>query len=466
MPDPHGLPLDPTDPSADPFAPIDPRNQVLAEDAAGADEAMEDAADEAAEAEDERQLAVAREAAESPTAALRDLRICFVGKLGGMSRRDVHRIVRQQGGLPIERCELPLDWVVLGADELPLGDEDGLDETVRDAAASGQVEILTETQFWQRLGWGENEQHVRRLYTPAMLAQLLNVPVSVVRRWHRRGLIVPSREVHRLPYFDFQEVATARRLAELLSAGATPAAIERQLAQLAQLVPEVERPIAQLSVIVEGRGLLLRQGEGLVEPGGQMRFDFPEEAPPGSDAVADDPAATAATRPPAIPIRDWLAQRHEPLPTCEELVAAASELEDDGQVVDAIATYRLALAVGGPRPELCFRLAELLYMSGDVTAARERYSMAIEMDENYVEARANLACVLVETGQTELAIAAFQGALRSHPDYPDVHYHLANLLDRCGDETTARHHWERFLALASESPWADEARERLGMFDS
>ena len=35
--------------------------------------------------------------------------------------------------------------------------------------------------------------------------------------------------------------------------------------------------------------------------------------------------------------------------------------------------------------------------------------MAIELDEDYVEARANLGCVLAEWGQRELAIAAFEG---------------------------------------------------------
>ena len=55
-----------------------------------------------------------------------------------------------------------------------------------------------------------------------MLAELLGVSVAVIRRWHRRGLIVPAREVRRLPYFDFHEVATARRLAQLLAAGVSP----------------------------------------------------------------------------------------------------------------------------------------------------------------------------------------------------------------------------------------------------
>ena len=87
--------------------------------------------------------------------------------------------------------------------------------------------------------------------------------------------------------------------------------------------------------------------------------------------------------------------------------------------------------------------------------------MAIELDEDYVEARANLACVLVETGEIELAIAAFQGALKSHPDYPDVHYHLARVLDEFEQTAEAEHHWRRFLELAPDSPWADEAQMRL-----
>ena len=107
--------------------------------------------------------------------------------------------------------------------------------------------VITETQLWQRLGLVEAEQHVHRLYTPAMLAELLQVPVAIVRRWHRRGLIVPRREVRKLPYFDFQEVATARQLAELLAAGMSPQAIEKKLAGWSGIGALVSlRPLAQL----------------------------------------------------------------------------------------------------------------------------------------------------------------------------------------------------------------------------
>ena len=127
-----------------------------------------------------------------------------------------------------------------------------LDDATRAAVDEGRIEVITETQLWQRLGLVEAEQHVHRLYTPAMLAELLQVPVAIVRRWHRRGLIVPRREVRRLPYFDFQEVATARRLAELLAAGMSPQAIEKKLAELARY--RARHRTAAGSVVGDRRG--------------------------------------------------------------------------------------------------------------------------------------------------------------------------------------------------------------------
>lgn len=379
------------------------------------------------------------------------LRVAFVGKLGGMSRREAQGLVREQGGIPVDDAADDVDLIVLGADELPLDEEQLLAEPLRLRAAEGRLEILSETQFWQRLGLMEEEADVR-LYTPAMLAELLSVPVSIIRRWHRRKLIIPVREVRRLPYFDFQEVATARQLAAMLAAGASPDAIERKLAALARYVPEVERPLAQLSVIVQGKQLLLRQGEGLIEPGGQLRIDF--------DALEEPPAPVEET--PPLPETLLLPTDNSLSADPDKLSDLADLMEDEGHLEQAIEFYRAALAAGGPTPEICFRLAELLYRQGDTSAARERYYMAIELDEDYVEARANLGCVLAETGQLELAAAAFEGALRYHEDYPDAHYHLARTLDELGQYEAAGEHWRCFLALVPTGPWAEEARRRLG----
>jgi len=211
-----------------------------------------------------------------------------------------------------------------------------------------------------------------------------------------------------------------------------------------------------LSVIVEGKQLLLRQGAGLIEPGGQLRLDF--------DVNERSEDAPEAVRMP-IPC-DVLAVRggaaDEPaMATPDEMLHLAAILEDEGELKHASEMVRAAMAAGGPTAESCFLLAELLYQLGDLSAARERLYMAIEIDEDYVEARANLGCILVELNQHELAVAAFEGALAFHRDYPDVHYHLARTLDELGRPDEAEGHWRAFLQLAPDSPWAEQAAERL-----
>jgi len=397
---------------------------------------------------------------------LEGVRIAFVGKLASMSKREAARLEREQGAVVAERPDASVDLVVVGEEGLPLGDavdpDELFDAETRRAVERGSLRVVPETELWQRLGLVEAEQDVRRLYTPAMLAELLGVPVAVIRRWHRRGLIVPVREVRRLPYFDFQEVATARRLAELLAAGMSPGAIEKKLAALARYLPGVRRPLAQLSVIIEGKEILLRQGDGLIEPGGQLRFDF--EAAEQQEVFGERAGETADEAPCDVHGVLSLAPRHDGdlAPTSpQELCRMAARLEDEGQLEAAVEMYRAAMAAAGPVPEICFQVAELLYRLGDLGGARERYFTTIELDENYVEARANLGCVLAETGQRELAVAAFQGALAYHADYADVHYHLARTLDELARGDEAETHWRAFLDLAPDSPWADQARSRL-----
>jgi tetratricopeptide (TPR) repeat protein len=389
--------------------------------------------------------------ASPPTAQLQGHRVAFLGKLGGMNRRELFRLVREQGGTPVEDPHQGVDLLVVGAEELPLRAEDELMEAaLRERAERGEFRILRETEFWELLGHlPDSSRHARQLYTPAMLAELLDVSVATVRRWHRRGLIVPAEEVHRLPYFDFTEVTTARQLAQLVASGASPGWIERKLSELSRYLPEVERPLAQLQVILEGKHLLLRQGEGLIDSGGQLWIDF--------EALESD------ARPPH-PETLTLPDRSEPVEQERDphaLLEQAEWLEDEGELEQAMEAYRAALAAGGVQSVVCFQLAELLYRLGDTAAARERYFMAIELDEDFVEARANLGCVLAEEGKLEWAVAAFQGALRYHPDYSDVHYHLARALDDLERTEEAGQHWRRFLELAPNSPWAEEARTRL-----
>jgi len=387
-------------------------------------------------------------------------RITIVGRLGGMNRREAGNLLRSYGAIIVESETTPVDWIVIGAEESPLAEAELIDAATRHRVQIGQSQILHETDLWQRLGLVDAENSIRKLHTPAMLAHLLGVSVRVIRRWHRRGLIKPVRTLHRLPYFDFQEVATARRLAQWVASGASPEAIERRLMQLLEVVPDLRRPLDQLLILVEGKQVLLRQGEGLIEPGGQLRFDFErlEDEPTGGPKPFDgNPVSIRFPDPLAFP------PSHDVAETDDDLLMSAYSAEDDGDLAYAIDCYHALLARDGARAEWHFQIGELLYRLGETVAARERYYAAIEVDPDYVEARSSLAGVLSETGQLELAVAAYQGALALHDDFPDVHYNLGRLLDQLDRIREADQHWKRFLQLAPGSPWADEARQRLGL---
>ena len=388
-------------------------------------------------------------------------RIALLGKLGGMNRREAANLLRSYSAMVVDLDASEIDWVVIGAEETPLSGAALLPDAIREAASRGRLEEIPETELWQRIGLIDVERSIQRYYTPAMLASLLGVSVRVIRRWHRRGLIVPARTLHKLPYFDFQEVATARRLAELMAAGASPKAIESRLRELGDVLPGVSRPLAQLSVLIEGRQVLLRQGEGLIEPGGQLRFDF--DAPDSEEAegferseiLSLDRASTGAG---GMSLREsaagggsagsgWNADE-------DEWLQAVYDSEDQGDLSAAIDGCRAILARDGLRPDICFQLGELLYRDGQVEAARERYYCAIELDESFVEARTSLGCVLAETGRLDLAIAALRGVLTLCPDYPDAHYHLATLLDDQNRAEEASEHWEALRRVAPDHLWS------------
>ena len=297
-------------------------------------------------------------------------------------------------------------------------------------------------------------------YTTAMFAELLEVTAAMVRQWYRRGWLRESVIIKEMPYFDLTELQPAKRLAELAKNGLPNAEIAKKLDALAAAFPEIERPIATLDLRISGRDIFLtKQGE-LVDALGQKRFDFAQTDPMQNEpetgfdltqldrAFQSNPNALIAEKPPV-----WCGIES---PDKAELCRLAYHCEEQGWLEQAIEFFRAALAAGGPDASLCFQLGELLYRLDDKAAARERYYMAIEIDENFVEARASLGCVLAETGEPELAISAFQGALQHHPDYADVHYHLALTLQKLSKTIEADEHMTRFRELMPNSPWAEK----------
>jgi tetratricopeptide (TPR) repeat protein len=298
---------------------------------------------------------------------------------------------------------------------------------------------------------------VHRHYTATLMADVLGAPSAAVRHWVRQGLLEPARRAGSIEWFDFSQLVVGRNLARLLAGGLSLREIDAQLTGLGAGDATAAARVAD-RIVADGRRLSLRDGDKLLAAGGQLHLGF-YTAALTDDGAGDEPArvvalgerATAASHTADRAVDDDVA----------EILGLADDLEAAGEFVEATEALRAVLQAQGPTAPVLFTLAELLYRSGDLAAARERYYAVIEIDAGHLRARTSLGCVLAELGDHELALAALEGVLRQEPGYADAHWHVAGVLLNLGRTREARHHLGTFLALAPESPWAALARERL-----
>ena len=298
---------------------------------------------------------------------------------------------------------------------------------------------------------------VRGHHTVAMMAGVLDVPVTAIRHWVRGGLLRPTHQHAGINCFDFGELVVGRRLARLLRTGFGLRELDSRLSALhpqgaAGAARDLER------IVVDGRRLSLRCGSTLLSAGGQRQLGF---YTPDLTTVEVPPVAVIPWSAPVEVAASGVFLDGEAVPAESELLAMAADLEAAGDLEPATEALRALLQAGGPSAGVSFMLAELLYRVGDLTASRERYYAAIELDPDHLEARTGLGCVLAELGDHELAEAALDGVLRQQPDYADAHWHIAGILDSVGRGHDATRHLRTFVALAPDSPWARTAIERL-----
>ena len=371
-----------------------------------------------------------------------------------MTHRQAMLLVEQHGGQSMQHVGQQTTILVIGEEGWPL-EPDGQPsvklEHARQLHDKGEpIRIVSESEWLKLLGIEPAERKTHQLYTPAMLCQLLNVSVHDIRRWERVGLIKAVKKVYRLPYFEFEEVASARRLCELAASGVRAEQIATSLQRLHSLLPNVQRPLAQLEVLAHGlSGLVFRDDVGLLETTGQRLFDF--DPPTDEDSPATIPISPALTHPVADR-QKWGG---------EEWFHEGCRLAESNEIGSAIEAFRMAAINDPVNPAYHFHLADALYRQHKPHAAIERYHVAVELDHNFLEAWTQLGCVLSEVGDPSGAQSAFQIALDLHPDYPEVHFHLAGVFEHLGQPEEAARHWRRYLDFDQRGPWAEIAREHL-----
>jgi DNA-binding transcriptional MerR regulator len=386
-------------------------------------------------------------------------RVALTGTLASMTHAQAAEVVRQQGGEATEHVSRQTTMLVVGEEGWPLEEDGSPSVKLRDVEqwnkAGGAIRIVEEADFLHLVGLSETRDEVRRLYTPATLSTLLDVDVRVIRSWERAGLIRPVRKVYRLPYFDFREVNSVRKLTELLDAGVPRSEIEQTLRHLPGFTNGIERPLEQLQLLARDRRVVLRDQYGLIIPSsGQRLFDFDPQ-----ESTSRERCPEALDDAPSVPFLQ-IAQDSQQWSARDWFVEGCRRHADD-DIPGAIESFRLSLMTETENPEAHYYLAECLYRQRKIEAALERYYVAAEEDHEYLEAWIQIGSLHRELGEPEQALHAFEIALDIHPDFAEAHYHKAEVLCELGRDIEAVDHWEAYLEQDSRGPWAENARQRL-----
>jgi tetratricopeptide (TPR) repeat protein len=306
--------------------------------------------------------------------------------------------------------------------------------------AGQQIDILSEEEFLDRCGVDAGHDGVHRRFTASQVARLLDIPLPQLRHWTRIGLIHAVHRTHSVSYYDFSQVSIAKRLLRLTRSGVRPAQLRKSLRQLAAWMPDVQVALEQLQLLQDSRRLMVRMRAGqLAEPTGQLNMEFTEQT---SDAPAEAHAP------------------HLSVHSADNWFDRGCQFEENEQFAEAASAYRQALLAGGPTPELCFNLANVLYQLGKKPEASERYRQAVELEPNFVEAWNNLGTILAELKQCDDAVVALQRAVELDPQYADSYYNLADCLDENDRPDEAIEYWRMYAELDPHSHWGAYAQQK------
>jgi tetratricopeptide (TPR) repeat protein len=368
-------------------------------------------------------------------------RVALTGRFASLTHEELRDMLRDLGGQIDAFPGRHTQYLVIGDGELPLDEQARPPRAIEKArqlqALGYRIEILSEQAFWNRCGIFGSQEPIQRLFTIGQLSRILGVKRDLLRHWLRVGLIHPTEIEHRLAFFDFGQVQSAKTLFELTKRGASTAQIRASLEELRRWVPNVGTSLAQLAMLEDCGRLLVRYGDsGMAEPNGQLWLEF------------DSDEATAS-----LPWRE--------LKSADELFDQALELYDAGKYSEAEAAYRRAIEFDSSDPVLFFNLAIVHQEQGQWQDAAAAYLEATQRDANYAEAWNGLGCVLSELERPKEAIVAFRRAVQLVPTYGDAHFNLASELEQHDQIAKAIDHWRRYLELDQTGPWAETARERL-----
>ncbi len=248
-----------------------------------------------------------------------------------------------------------------------------------------------------------------KTYRFDVVCELLDIGPRTLQRWELLGLVeaVDGR-------FDFQDLLALRTIIDLVSGGVSPHAIVRSVRGLKRVLPDVERPLAQLRLVPVNDTLHADLDDTLISPDGQyvMRFAASElgGTPSAYEEGRDDESLSWTAL-------DW----HD----------HALALEGDGEIDESITSYRRALAMQSHFPEVHFNLGYLLRGTRRFEAAEAHLQLAVMQDPDLHVAWYLLADVQQRLGFETESLQSLRTALDHCPTLDQARWSAACVTATC-----------------------------------
>lgn len=371
------------------------------------------------------------------------MRIVFTGRLASMSRVSAMQVVTNQGGVVRDRVTQRTGALVIGADGWPLRKSGSLTRNLQrasDLQDSGyNIAIIGEAEFLRRVSVNDEAQPIRREHTLEQISRLLGVSGLRLRHWVDLGLICPTKSDSIAPTFDYQQVAAAKTLAQLIARGVVPRKLADSLRRVQRWLSD--EPSLNVSIVALEKELLVRDGAELIAASGQLHFSFDDEAYSSRLHVQK-------------PLSDHV--------DADMLFDRAYFNEQQGNTDAAFHDYSEWLKRYGDDHEVLFNLANLHFSRGDIEQAIRHYRRCIEEHPAYSRAWNNLGLCLYQSGDVSAAIPALRRSADLDPDNIDTLFNLADVLDEAGDSAEAKVLWLRIAMGPGVCEVSQYAREQAG----
>lgn len=282
-------------------------------------------------------------------------------------------------------------------------------------------------------------------YSRQDVLRILQISSRQLLGWERAELI-PQQQT-----YTFQDLGQLRTL-RILREESVPAASIRHSIMAMKAVAGMANPLLEATLVRTGTRLAFRHCGSMVDPiRRQLLFDFER-----LDRMENSDRPSASSEP--YPLRR---PGSGTASLVQERFLEAVRAEEAGEKQRAIELYEQIVALDATYAAAYINLGTIYFHLRQYPRAEELYRHATEVDPSYVLAFFDLGNVLDEMQRLDESIVAYGQAVALSPGYADAHYNLALAHERRGERRPALRHWQAYVKLDQDGPWADHARGQI-----